>query len=127
MVEGSGGVSVRRARVRAALLLGVAAFVCASVADAQMVVDPGTVIRTVQTSLWSPPSPDPSGIAYRPDTGQLITCDAEVEEVVQGWLRSPEHCANVMNPDFTQMGIAYAVNAQSEDGIYWTQVFGTPR
>ena len=41
--------------------------------------------------------------------------------------RSPEHCANVMNPDFTQMGIAYAVNAVSEDGIYWTQVFATPR
>jgi DNA-binding beta-propeller fold protein YncE len=65
-------------------LLAVA-FACASAADAQMVVDPGTVIRTVQTSSWSPPSPDPSGIAYRPDTGQLITCDAEVEEVVQGF------------------------------------------
>jgi uncharacterized protein YkwD len=50
-----------------------------------------------------------------------------VEDVIQGWLRSPEHCANVMNPDFTQMGIAYAVNVESEDGIYWTQVFGTPR
>jgi uncharacterized protein YkwD len=50
-----------------------------------------------------------------------------VEEVIQGWLHSPEHCANLMNPEFTQMGIAYAVNAESEDGIYWTQVFGTPR
>jgi uncharacterized protein YkwD len=50
-----------------------------------------------------------------------------VEDVIQGWLQSPEHCANVMNPDFTQMGVAYAVNAVSEDGIYWTQVFATPR
>ncbi len=53
-------------------------------AHAQFVTDPGVVINTVETSLWSPPSPDPSGITYRPDTGQLLTCDAEVEEIVQG-------------------------------------------
>jgi DNA-binding beta-propeller fold protein YncE len=45
------------------------------------VVDPGTVVQTIDTSLWSPPSPDPAGIAYRPDTGELITCDSEVEEM----------------------------------------------
>lgn len=50
-----------------------------------------------------------------------------VEDVVRGWVGSPGHCANLMNPDFTQMGIAYAVNAVSEDGIFWTQVFATPR
>jgi hypothetical protein len=53
-------------------------------ASAQVVVDPGTVVRTVDTWLWDPPSPDPSGITYRPDTGELITCDAEVEETVDG-------------------------------------------
>jgi Divergent InlB B-repeat domain len=52
-----------------------------SSASAQLVVDPGTVINTIQTSLWTPPSPDPSGITYRPDTGELITCDGEVEEM----------------------------------------------
>jgi hypothetical protein len=56
----------------------------AAPAAAQLVVDPGTVVNTIQTSLWNPPSPDPSGITYRPDTGELITCDAEVEEVVGG-------------------------------------------
>jgi hypothetical protein len=82
-MEGSERGACRRVRV-GALLLGALALVCASAAEAQLVVDTGTVINTIQTSLWSPPSPDPSGIAYRPDTGQLITCDAEVEEVVQG-------------------------------------------
>ena len=53
-------------------------------AAAQVVVDPGTVVRTINTWQWNPPSPDPSGITYRPDTGELITCDAEVEEVVSG-------------------------------------------
>ena len=44
-----------------------------------------------------------------------------------GWLASPTHCANVMNPDFTQMGAAYAVELQAETVIYWTQVLGAPR
>ena len=52
--------------------------------------------------------------------------EVNVEEVVRGWLQSPGHCVNIMNPDFTQMGLAYATNVMSEDGIYWTQVFATP-
>jgi hypothetical protein len=50
-------------------------------ASIQVVNDPGTVIQTIDTSLWNPPSPDPHGITYLPTTGQLITCDAEVEEM----------------------------------------------
>jgi hypothetical protein len=82
----AGARGVRRASVRGAWLrLACAVFALALAAPAgAQVVDPGTVIRTIQTSQWSPPSPDPSGVTYRPDTGQLITCDAEVEEVVQG-------------------------------------------
>jgi hypothetical protein len=50
-------------------------------ASAQLVTDPGTVIQTIDTSLWTPPSPDPSGITYLPETGELLTCDAEVDEM----------------------------------------------
>lgn len=50
------------------------------------------------------------------------------DEAVAGWLASPGHCANLMNPNYTQMGAAYAVNHASENGtLYWTQVFATPR
>ncbi len=48
------------------------------------------------------------------------------EEAVAGWLDSPHHCANLMEPRFTQMGAAFAVNERNEAGVYWTQVFGTP-
>ena len=41
--------------------------------------------------------------------------------------KSPPHCANLMNPVFTEMGVAYAVDAKSAMGVYWTQSFGTPR
>jgi hypothetical protein len=49
--------------------------------SAQMTTDPGTVIHIIDTSLWTPPSPDPSGITYLPETGEFLTCDAEVDEM----------------------------------------------
>jgi uncharacterized protein YkwD len=49
------------------------------------------------------------------------------EEVMAGWLESPGHCENLMNPRFTDMGIAYTVDAKSESGVYWAQVFATPK
>jgi len=49
------------------------------------------------------------------------------EDVVQGWLDSPGHCANIMAPGFTEMGIAFVADRKSEAGIYWTQVLAAPR
>jgi uncharacterized protein YkwD len=50
-----------------------------------------------------------------------------VAEAVAGWLGSPGHCANIMNPAVTEMGAAYAVSPSSENGtLYWTQMFGRP-
>jgi uncharacterized protein YkwD len=47
------------------------------------------------------------------------------EDAMAGWLDSPGHCANLMNPAFTEMGAGYAVNPNSKYGtVYWTQVFG---
>ncbi len=50
-----------------------------------------------------------------------------VEQVMAGWLASPGHCSNIMNPRFHEMGAAYVMNKDSAAGSYWTQVFGTPR
>ena len=41
-------------------------------------------------------------------------------EVMTGWLESPGHCKNIMNPDFTEVGVA-------RSGVYWVQVFAKPR
>ena len=49
------------------------------------------------------------------------------EEVVEGWLNSPVHCSNIMNPNFTEMGVAFAVDRAGRFGIYWAQVFAAPR
>jgi uncharacterized protein YkwD len=45
-------------------------------------------------------------------------------KVVEGWLASPGHCANLMNPQFHDLGAAYATDPKSDAGIYWTALFG---
>lgn len=45
-------------------------------------------------------------------------------EVVQGWMNSPGHRANILTPELTQIGIGIAHGGSYR--IYWTQVFGTP-
>lgn len=48
------------------------------------------------------------------------------DEVVAGWLKSAGHCANIMSPAFSEMGVAYALS-DDDYGIYWTQLFAAPR
>ena len=50
-----------------------------------------------------------------------------VSSVMQGWIGSPGHCANLMNPNFSNLGAAKFSNPDSNYGVYWTQVFGRPR
>jgi sugar lactone lactonase YvrE len=38
------------------------------------------LVRTIHTSRYSPPSPDPSGIVYRPARNRLLISDSEVDE-----------------------------------------------
>ena len=49
------------------------------------------------------------------------------EEVVQGWLQSPGHCENIMDPRFAEMGIAYAAGQASRRGLYWVQLLAIPQ
>jgi uncharacterized protein YkwD len=50
------------------------------------------------------------------------------EEVMQAWMDSDGHCANVMRPNFAQIGVGYHPGA-GQRGLgshYWTQNFGAP-
>ncbi|HEU4356093.1 MAG TPA: hypothetical protein VFT27_10935, partial [Actinomycetota bacterium] len=42
-------------------------------------VPPPTLIQIIDTSSFSPPSPDPSGLAVKPN-GKLLMSDGEVDE-----------------------------------------------
>ena len=45
-------------------------------------------------------------------------------EVVAGWMKSPHHRENILNPDFSEIGAGYAVNPRSKYRRYWAQDFG---
>jgi uncharacterized protein YkwD len=49
-----------------------------------------------------------------------------VQRVVDGWMASDGHCANLMNPSFTEVALACARNDASTYRLYWTQEFGRP-
>lgn len=44
---------------------------------------------------------------------------------MQQWMNSDGHCARIMKPDYTELGVGYYPGG--EFGHVWTQVFGTPR
>ncbi|MFN0304232.1 MAG: CAP domain-containing protein [Burkholderiales bacterium] len=68
-----------------------------------------------------------AGYAWQATGENIAAGNASAEETVAGWLQSPAHCANIMDARFTELGVGFAVNEQSEMGIYWVQAFGRPR
>ncbi len=50
-----------------------------------------------------------------------------VDNVMDGWLSSPGHCANIMSTKFSEMGAARVEAPGSKYSPFWTQVFGRPR
>ncbi|MGP4067072.1 CAP domain-containing protein [Halobacillus sp. B29] len=58
------------------------------------------------------------GIDYRTAGENIAMGHTSPEQVVQGWMNSEGHRKNIMNPNFTHIGVGYV-----EDGNYWTQMF----
>lgn len=52
---------------------------------------------------------------------------ANAEVVVQGWIKSPGHCANIMSAQYEEMGLAYFTDFAHKGDIYWAQTFGTEK
>ncbi|MFK5975344.1 MAG: CAP domain-containing protein, partial [Sulfurovum sp.] len=46
------------------------------------------------------------------------------EKTIAQWISSDGHCANMMNPNFTEVGMSHAINNNSTYTDYWTQTFG---
>ena len=51
--------------------------------------------------------------------------DIDMPAVMKGWMDSPGHRKNIMNKDFTEIGLSLATNEKGE--TYYTQVFARPR
>jgi uncharacterized protein YkwD len=64
---------------------------------------------------------------YQPRlTGENIAFGPEsADEAVAGWLASPGHCENIMDPRFKDIGVGVAIG-RGRGQIYWVQDFGEP-
>jgi len=51
---------------------------------------------------------------------------ASIAEVMEDWIESEGHCNNIMNPGYTEVGAALAINKNAYYHIYWTQNFAQP-
>jgi uncharacterized protein YkwD len=45
-----------------------------------------------------------------------------LDDAMQGWLESPDHCRNIMDPGFEEVAVACVQQPGSHWGTYWTMV-----
>lgn len=50
-----------------------------------------------------------------------------IEKAVDAWIESDNHCENLMNPLFTEVGVALVKDEDALYVNYWGQNFGTPK
>jgi uncharacterized protein YkwD len=61
--------------------------------------------------------------ATRRTVGENIACgQRSPADVVEGWMNSPGHRANILKADFTHIGVGLAGGGRA--GTYWTQLLG---
>lgn len=61
------------------------------------------------------------GVSYRSSGENIAWGQRSPEEVIKAWMNSSGHRANIMNPNFTTIGVGYYENANGTD--YWCQLF----
>ena len=47
------------------------------------------------------------------------------ETVVASWMASPDHRANILNPEFKYLSVGFVFDPNSQHKTYWSQYFST--
>ena len=61
------------------------------------------------------------GVSYRTAGENIAAGQRTPDEVMQSWLNSSGHRANILNPNYTELGVGYYKGGSY--GVYWTQTF----
>ncbi len=61
------------------------------------------------------------GITYRAAGENIAMGQTSPQQVMQDWMNSPGHRANILNSSFTKLGVGIAQNSNGQ--YYWTQQF----
>jgi len=87
----------------------------------------------VQNNFFSHDTPDGKSLLDRATAAGFGGCtlgeniaqgQATPENVIASWMASPGHCANILSPSFTQLGVGYFDDANAELPHVWVQDFG---
>jgi uncharacterized protein YkwD len=71
---------------------------------------------------------DATGYAWIMLGENIAAGQPTIESVVSAWMASPGHCANVMRPQFSEMGVACVAGTSANTyATYWTMELGQPR
>jgi len=70
------------------------------------------------------------GYQFRAAGENLAAGYSTPESVLEAWMNSPGHRANILNSNFTEIGVGYDYLANDTGSVnyghYWTLDFGTP-
>jgi uncharacterized protein YkwD len=65
-----------------------------------------------------------AGYSYSAAGENIAAGNSTAAATMQQWMNSDGHCANIMNPNFQEIGVGYYPGGGY--GHYWTQKFGRP-
>ena len=60
------------------------------------------------------------GISYNYAGENIAMGQENPQEVMNSWMNSNGHRKNILNPNFTELGVGIAFDGSS---LYWTQMF----
>jgi len=61
------------------------------------------------------------GIAYKSAGENIAAGQSTPQQVVQAWMNSPGHRANILSRSYTRIGVGYAKGGSQR--YYWSQMF----
>jgi uncharacterized protein YkwD len=67
-----------------------------------------------------------AGYAWSGYGENIAAGQTSAQSVVDGWLASPGHCANIMNPSYADMATACVASSTSTYRTYWTMDLAKP-
>ena len=94
-------------------------------AHAQDMADQGYFSHTSQDGRSMKQRIENAGYRNWSTLGENLAAGQTIPEVTKSWLKSPSHCATIMDPALKEVGVGYVYKPGSKFGTYWVQDFGT--
>lgn len=96
----------------------------------QALTDAAQIRSTEIISNYSHTRPDGSSCftaitkSYWTMGENIYSSPATAEDAVEGWMNSEGHRANILNSNFTKLGVGYTYDEYSQWKYHWVQMFG---